>query len=309
VRRPAAGNGRRPIVQGGFTVRSNASTSNGFRRSNNSTGSITRGASMSSAPGRGYSRQLMSIRRSIPSACSLLVDTSAYLHSRWAPLRIHSVLRGERESLRFIVVLRDPVERAVLHWRSLHASALHAPNRHSLKRSVGDFVGPKLSDLQSYLNGSSLAKKVKQEAMQFEECFSSQRLKKGYSALTHAQWHACTTLACNWLECVVGTGLYAPQLLGWLHYFHKHQFLVLDANEILLEPIEVAERISAFLDLKPLMHVGLIIHKDSNGTATVISEHAKRWIQRFYQIHNKQVKEMLVELAPAGGWRRASWVG
>ena len=39
----------------------------------------------------------------------MLVDTSAYLHSRWAPLRIRQMLQDDKSNLRFIVVLRDPV--------------------------------------------------------------------------------------------------------------------------------------------------------------------------------------------------------
>jgi len=250
-------------------------------------------------------RQLFLNRRTPASACSLLVDTTSYLHSRWAPLRIHSVLQEERSSLRFLVVLRDPVERAFRHWRLLLANAARPLPRHAVKRGAGD---SKPSDLHRYINGSSFTKKMKQEALQLRECFDAHQGGAGVrDVITYPNWEVCMTLACNWLECVMGTGLYAPQLLGWLQYFNRDQFLVLQADEMILQPTDAIRRVSKFLGV-PLQHssTGMLASPEHNITATV-GEQAKRLIQRFYSKHNKQVRAILSELDPAAG-TQAGWL-
>jgi len=296
TRRPATSGGRRaPAGHGSLmSVNSNAS-------GNGNITWISRN-----------SRQTFTTRRTLASACSLLVDTSTYLHSRWAPLRIHSVLQADDNArLRFIVVLRDPVERAVRHWRSLQANAARPPNRHLLKRSTGDVVTPRISDLHGYLNGTSFVKKVRQEVTQIQECLNSLQPNsvkvRGITDISHAHWEMCMTLACNWLECVVGTGLYAPQLLRWWEYFRRDQFLVLNHNELLSEPQHVAERVHAFLDMASPVVEPLPRGESYNSTA-VVGDQLRRFMQRFYSVHNKQLKALLSQLASPNGWKQADWL-
>ena len=255
-------------------------------------------------------RQPFLNRRISSFSCSLFVDTSNYLHSRWAPLRVHSILRVDRARFRFIVVLRDPTERAVRHWRSLQASAVRAPVRYVVQRGVAESAALKLNDLNIYLNGSSFLKKVKQEVAKLHKCFEDQRVAhKSESAIgiTPAQWVVCTTLACNWFECIVGTGLYAPQLRGWLQYFGHEQFLIFEARQLHSKPTEVASAIRAFLRLPHVSSPQPPFGHDNNSDL-VIGDQAKRLMQRFYSDHNKHLRSLLHEIAPGGAWSEAKWL-
>jgi hypothetical protein len=66
---------------------------------------------------------------SAPGACKVLVDSTSYLHTRWAADRILATVekRPHTAPPKFIVVLSDPAERAVRHWRSITGVAMRRP--------------------------------------------------------------------------------------------------------------------------------------------------------------------------------------
>ncbi|KAL1495658.1 hypothetical protein AB1Y20_016524 [Prymnesium parvum] len=225
------------------------------------------------------------------SACATLVDTTPYLHTRWAAPRIHATLAAERASLRFLVVLRDPTERAVRHWRSLQASVLRA-SRHAKRDAPG---APRPSDAGAYVNGSSLLKKAKHEAAQMAACLAA--APPPHSA---AAWARCTTLACNWAECITSAGLYAPQLRGWFDYFPREQFLFLDAALLHAAPHDAAARVAEFLRFPPPAD-GAAGARDNSSMATV-GEQLKRVLHRFYAEHNRDLRQLLGESYPSAPW-------
>ena len=161
------------------------------------------------------------------SGCAGWVDTTAYLHSRWVPLRMHAALRQERTSLRFVVVLRNPSERAVLHWRSLNAAMARVPAPTRKVRNGVPVLSRLTLELAAYVNGSTLARKARVEGEAMRRCLHARR-ELGTTETSVDDWMACTTLACSWFECVMGTGMYAPQLRNWLRYFEPKQLLLLD---------------------------------------------------------------------------------
>ena len=108
-----------------------------------------------------------------PGPCSMLVDTSAYLHTRWAASRIASALWHRTPPARFIVVLGDPVDRAVRHWRSINA-ALARPTISSGLRG-----GNERAQMIAYTNATSLSRKVRAEATQIGECLRSRKAAGG----------------------------------------------------------------------------------------------------------------------------------
>ena len=250
--------------------------------------------------GRNVSRKGFSARRSaLGGACSSYLDSSPYLHSRWAPLRIYSALRHEYKGLRFIVVLRDPIERAMRHWKSLQATSSRLSVRQSIKRAGGGDTA-RLHELHGYLNGSSFLKKVRQEASQLQECFEAHRRSASHRTqapdVSREEWEQCTTVACNWYECVVGLGMYAPQLRGWLRYFDPHQFLLLEAHRVLSEPMQVAKQIQAFLRMPVLASIELLQGKD-NMSHAALGDPARRLLQRFYSRFNVQTRTLFREFA------------
>ena len=44
-------------------------------------------------------------------------------------------------------------------------------------------------------------------------------------ALAVRTWQECTARTCNWIECILGAGLYAPQLRHWLDHFGRESRL------------------------------------------------------------------------------------
>ena len=154
---------------------------------------------------------------------------------------------------------------------------------------------------------------------QLQECFEEGRAtqrraggRKGDGAaaegLSTTQWETCVTTACNWLECVIGTGIYAQQLLSWLRYFRKEQFLVLEATQLHVDHAETAAKIRAFLSLPAQASAEPFGGRDGNSSGVVIGDQAKRLMQRFYSDHNKQLKGLLEGVAPNGGWMQAAWL-
>ena len=267
------------------------------------------------------------------TGCSLLVDTSPYLHARWTPLRVHTALRQTRSRLKLVVVLRDPTERAVRHWRGLNVVQAQARSRHSGAHSgkrTGEGARAKLDELSSYINGTNLGRKVKQEAFALGECLRARREAAGgggggggsggggggggggrramaeAAGLTSAEdWEACTTVACGWTECILGTGMYAPQLRGWLRYFEPRQFLLLEASRVYADPPAAAEQLRSFLGMPHFASVAPLAA--ANLTDLTVGEQAKRVMQRFYAEHNEQTRRLFDELAP-GAAEGVSWL-
>lgn len=190
--------------------------------------------------------------------CAHLVDTTAYLHTRWAAARIRSAL-PPAEQLRFVAVLRDPAELALRHWRALRGAvaARLAPSRllrgsDGLPGAVRRGAAPNASragsasasvlGYQRYINGSTLARKVRDEATAIRGCLRGRGAAVG--GVSFDDWKACTTLQCNWMECLLAWGMYAPQLRGWLGLFSPRQFLLLEATQLTAEPRAVAAQVA-----------------------------------------------------------------
>ena len=272
---------------------------------------FTRRPMVTSSAGRNFSskKQPFSSRRALGTTCSTLLDSSMYLHSRWAPLRIYDTLQQSREQLRFIIVLRNPAERAMRHWRALQAVATRTLTRHLTKRGVAEVAASKANELNGYLNGTSFLKKIKYETAQLQGCLDAQRINGGHTlGVTNDDWERCVTTACNWHECIVGTGLYAPQLRAWLKYFSPHQFLLLEVNQLQWEPSKVASQIQAFLRLPPLDSIELLRGKD-NSSSAAIPDQARRLMERFYSEHNQQTRKLFSELtSSSSSWARADWL-
>merc|ERR1711988_1102792 len=120
--------------------------------------------------------------------------------------------------------------------------------------------------MAAYTNGSTLSRKVRSEVTQIGECMRS-RDSSSAAELVLA-WQECTTRACNWMECVVGAGLYAPQTHQFLAHFPSDRFLLLEEEQLLSQPGFVASSLSAFLELHQPILPGAILALSSNHSRT-----------------------------------------
>jgi hypothetical protein len=119
-------------------------------------------------------------------------------------------------------------------------------------------------------------------------------------------WRYCITTQCNWHDCVIGTGLYAPQLRGWLAPFPPEQLLLLEASQLLSEPLQVANLVQTFLSVPSLSAAA--VGMAEAGQAADHGKEALADLQAFYAPHNRNVRRMFDALAPAGAWQRAPWL-
>ena len=245
--------------------------------------------------------------------CATLVDTSTYLHARWAPERIASSLASRKDALRFVVVLSDPVDRAVRHWRTIVAALARAPGG---PRSGGERGAP---TARAYTNGTTLAKKVRAEASQMEACIAGGQgsagggngggAATGGGALAVRKWQECTTRACNWFECIVGAGLYAPQLRHWLQHFPRERFFLLEESQLSSQPETVASALSRFLALPRPLTPAQVLGAFPNHTTPVVGDAVRKALRSFYSPHLRDVRQLFGELAFEGSrWADANWL-
>ena len=250
--------------------------------------------------------------------CTTLVDTSAYLHTRWAAPRIAAALKTRNPPPKFVVVLGDPVDRAVRHWRSINA-ALTRPAGLPLRGSAAKGTGGERAQMTAYTNGTTLAKKVRNEATELSQCFKKTpgHASNGRSSSIPATqlvsaWQECTTRACNWVECILGGGLYGPQLRHWLKHFGSDRFLLLEEEQLRTQPEFVASSLTGFLELPKALDpssIAWMAGNHSTGRATVVGEQLRRALHQFYDEHAPHVRKLFEELAPKGSnWASASWL-
>jgi len=124
----------------------------------------------------------------------------------------------------------------------------------------------------------------------------------GLGSVSVSAWRRCITLACNWYECVLGTGLYAPQLRHWLRYFPPERFLLLEETSLRSSPATVAKRLSAFLNLSsPLPASTLLAAAGKRSAAPVVGDSVRKLLKGFYDKQAPDVTQLLRELSPEGG--------
>ncbi|KAL3932719.1 MAG: hypothetical protein SGPRY_000587 [Prymnesium sp.] len=170
--------------------------------------------------------------------------------------------------------------------------------------------GGERSEFGAYVNGTTFLKKVKAETAGLSSCLKRQA---DWGRGERAGWEVCTTLACNWAECVVGGGLYAAQIEGWLSIFPLERFLFLEAGQMRAKPTETVARLLRFTGGgggvgRGVGGVGVdgmareLARVDNNSAGAGGGEVARRLLARFYAPHNSALLRLLGESAPQAPW-------
>ena len=170
--------------------------------------------------------------------------------------------------------------------------------------------------MTAYTNGTTLARKVRVEATGLGQCLremyvlSSRSTTGSDSANEVRAWQECVTRACNWIECILGAGLYAPQVLHWLQHFPPERFLLLEEGQLRSQPGWVAHQLSAFLQLpKRLSAEGVLAVVSNHTHSSVVGEALRRTLRSFYDEQAPQVRRLFERLAPTGSeWAAARWL-
>ena len=182
--------------------------------------------------------------------------------------------------------------------------------------------------MAAYTNGTTLARKVRTEGGELSSCLRSRGGRRakgegggkgvdggeggdGEGGVDVGVWQECTTRACNWVECILGAGLYGPQLRHWLTYFGPDSFLLLEEEQLRSQPQWVAAALTAFLALpKPLTADGVLsVATNHTHTKVVLGDALRRTLRAFYDEHLPQVRRLFADLAPPGSqWAQARWL-
>ena len=181
--------------------------------------------------------------------------TTYYMDHPLAPSRVQQTLPHAR----FIVLLRDPVRRAISHYH--HCVFYRLEDAPTLKEA--------LSREPKRLDGELQRLKADPQHDSYAFCHQSYRTR----------------------------GIYADQLKRWFEHFPRERFLILGAHELFEQPRLTMDRVTDFLDVKPLpgniafkVHNSLKYHTPDDETV--------KELKAFYLPHNRRLCEMLGQEFP-----------
>ena len=174
----------------------------------------------------------------------LSMDATPMLHRLAAAWRMAALL-PQPARLRFIVILREPAERAASHLGMLRKLASRGEGWARLY-------------VERDGQNASVDARLLGEAAAFASCVRNRTPSRVASAAVAAverlppkAWHECVAVACGFHACVVGQSIYEPQLRLWLNTFSAPQVLVLTLDEFAAAPSAALARVAGFLGLGP----------------------------------------------------------
>jgi len=175
--------------------------------------------------------------------------TPAYLYYPLVAKRIKKITPNAK----FIVLLRDPVQRAVSQYY------------HYKRNGISD------------LSFNELIKKEKEifpiEPEKLER--AENKLKRPYLRYS-----------------ILRRGQYARQLKHWFKYFDKEQFLILKSEEVFTSPKSQYNKIFQFLNVDPEEFQGNLIKKNINESKGHLSEDQLELLEKYYSDLNEELEDL-----------------
>ncbi len=159
--------------------------------------------------------------------------------------------------MKFIVLLRNPVERAFSQY-----------NFQNNSDKVKD------SDQRSFINAVKDEINILNNESNIEKCVIFSNEKKYFS--------------------YVERGLYFKQLKKWFYYFPKSSFMIIDSESFYSDPQSYLVNLSKFLGLK-LKNLDEVVFKAQNKTsyANEMDSEARRLLENYYRAANNDLYEIL----------------
>ncbi len=176
--------------------------------------------------------------------------TPSYLYHPLVPARVGTML----PDVKLIALLRDPVERAISHWRVAHRKGWDdAP------------------DIDTALDREA----VRMAAHAGRLAADEQYVDDGY--FRHAY---------------MARGRYAEQLTRWFDVFGRERVLVLKAERLFENPAAVYGEACSFLGLAADGRVGFDVHNIGSGKQ-VDDDGVRRRLREYFAPHNAALRTML----------------
>jgi hypothetical protein len=153
--------------------------------------------------------------------------------------RIKQMYGAHSESLRFIVVLRDPVDRVVSYFTHFQPS-----------ESISDWVSTGLDVIGNVENGCWRGKKG----------YTPAELIEKYARGRNNKWGAKDIEAASSAIETICAGVYVLQLKRWFEHFDAEQFLIVAMNSYIEEPGKVLAAVGKHLNVATEAQQKHILH-------------------------------------------------
>jgi hypothetical protein len=173
-----------------------------------------------------------------------------YLRYQGVPQRIKSMLGN---NLKFLVILRNPVDRAWSDYCHAYERFRLVPYRPT-------------------------------EDLSFEEALAAEpgRLDQpDIYSWTHGTWIS-----------YFNTGLYAKQLKNWFRYFDRSQFYVFTLEDLIEDTATTVDRITRHLGVSDFVD-RVMLPKINSYTRPGLSEETRHRLVEAYRLHNEELGELL----------------
>ncbi len=184
-----------------------------------------------------------------PTGLLCFEATPCYLFHPHAPRRVWEIM----PHVKLIVVLRDPVDRALSHYHH---------ERDRLGREPLLFEEA-LRQEEPRLRGEL------EKMLQDENYYSEQRDNYSYLA----------------------RGIYVDQLLAWRKYFPAEQMLVLKADDMDRDPTAACRQVTDFLGLAPLPTD--YFPRFNSRSYSAMDRATRLWLGEYFEPHNRRLYQLL----------------
>lgn len=183
-------------------------------------------------------------------------STPNYLFNQNAPKELQKL----NKNLKFIVILRDPIERAFSAYNMFKLNYLgQKKNNQKIQEHLMKYV-------------------VDGEFMSFEDTIDKEldRISKG---IENEIFDETFTL--------IRKGLYEEQLEHWYRFFDQKQFLILHFEDLKKDEKAILNRITKFLDVQDFTNIQLDTRpRNKREYSEKISPEAFEKLNRFYKQHS-----------------------
>jgi sulfotransferase family protein len=185
-----------------------------------------------------------------------------YLTYPEVPARVRKVLPDAR----FIVLLRDPAERAFSRYRSCRVKGWETlPFKEALEAEQED-----LESLRCRLHRPVTA---------------AMRALGGLGRRLEHRWLRARFGPALFVRDYLGRGLYAEHLGRWFRYFPRNRFLILESEEFFADTPGVLEKVCAFLKIAP-EHEFTVRRLNRTPLEEEMPENARRWLLEYFRPRN-----------------------
>nr|XP_039251023.1 heparan sulfate glucosamine 3-O-sulfotransferase 4-like isoform X1 [Styela clava]XP_039251024.1 heparan sulfate glucosamine 3-O-sulfotransferase 4-like isoform X1 [Styela clava] len=182
--------------------------------------------------GREFYRSMMPITNENETTMEI---TPKYYVTEWVPGRIRKLYEENYKTLKFIVILCNPIDRLYSEYVHTKAASQVASQKYYLESQIGKY------ESVSHL-AENLLHKVSSKLREIGDITGPQK-NPTFEKFIHD----------NYEVSFITNGIYAFHMQRWLRYFSSDQILVVNGEDLIKEPWTVMKHIQTFLGIERLL--------------------------------------------------------